>query len=161
MTDQIDVSKTKIIADEIRALYSASVSEVADFKHQQWRITNYGLLLYAGIASVPRLLGGQINIYEYVILVVAALAVHISGTTLIGMLADSIQGRRERLTHIRKKYFTDEFRDAWRAGKSEDLTPDRPEEKIQLRMLFKGVFWIGLFTTLWYLWRAPLVVVHR
>mgnify|MGYP000896398808 CR=1 FL=1 len=159
MNDAADEDR-KIIADEIRVLYSASIAEVAGFKQQQWQVTNYGLVLFATIASATRFLGSSIEPYEYIFLGAAALAVHVCGLGLIGVLASSIQGRRERLTHIRTTYFSEAFRDAWRAGKSADQAHDRPEEKTQLRMLFQGVYWAGFLSTLWYLWRTASGGIH-
>ena len=159
MNDDFDGSR-KIIADEIRVLYSASIAEVTGFKQQQWQVTNYGLVLFAAIASATRFLGSNIEPYEYFILGLAALAVHICGLVLVGVLASSIQGRRERLTHIRSAYFSEAFRDAWRAGKPADEAHDRPEEKIQLRVLFQGVYWAGFLSTLWYLWRTASGGIH-
>ena len=159
MNDEVDVDR-KIVADEIRVLYSASIAEVAGFKQQQWQVTNYGLVLFATIASATRFLGSSIEPYEYIILGLAALAVHVSGLVLIGVLASSIQGRRERLTHIRTAYFSEAFRDAWRAGKPANEAHDRPDEKVQLRVLFRSVYWAGFLSTLWYLWKTASGGLH-
>jgi hypothetical protein len=37
---------------------------IATFKQQQWQVTNYGLALYAAIASVPKFIGDRLAIWE-------------------------------------------------------------------------------------------------
>jgi hypothetical protein len=154
VTPQPADADPKRVGDEMRLLYSTAVSEIAGFKQQQWHITNYGLLLYAAVSSAPKLLGGSLTNVEYLVLAVVALAVLISGWILIGMFDGSIRVRRERLTHIRTHHLTDEFRVAWRAGKSREAMPDLPSEKVSLLPFFRSVFAIGFAATLWFLLRS-------
>jgi hypothetical protein len=144
----------KAVGDELRLLYSTAISEIAGFKQQQWHIANYGMLLYAAIASSPRLFSSKLDCLEIGALAISAIVVFIAGWMLIGMFTASIHVRRERLTFIRNNYFTVEFKQAWRAGKSIEEMPDLPEEKAQLQPLFRSVFAIGLLVTLWILWRT-------
>ena len=144
----------KRVGEEMRLLYSTAVSEIAGFKQQQWHIANYGLLLYVAICSAPKLLGGSLTNFEYLILVVVGLAVLIAGCILVGMFDGSIRVRRERLTHIRTHYLTEEFRVAWRAGKAKDVVPDLPSEKVSLLPFFRSVFAIGFAATIWFLLRS-------
>jgi len=141
--------------DELRVLYSACVSEIDSFKKQQWQITNYGLLLYAAIVSIAKLLG-TLNQVEYFVLFTAAFIIVASGWYLVGVLADSIQVRRKRLTETRKQ-FTSEFMRAWRYGKTEAEVPDEPEEKLQLLWFFRAVFLVGFGAACWLLVRFACV----
>lgn len=149
MADQSENEKQK--NDELRLLYSACVSEIDSFKKQQWQVTNYGLLLYAAIVSIPKLLG-TLNQVEYFVLFGAAFSVVASGWYLVGVLADSIQVRRKRLTETRK-HFTKEFMNAWRYGKTEAEVPDNPEEKLQLLWFFRAVLLVGFGAACWLLVR--------
>ena len=151
MTEVPEPERRKTVSDEIRLLYSTAVAEIAGFKQQQWQVTNYGLLLDAAIVSIPRL-HANISPCVLFVLATAAVGVGIAGWVLIGMFDSSIHIRRERLTFIRKTYMTEEFRDAWRSGKSADQMPDMPEEKVRLRPLFRGLFVAGLVATLSLLW---------
>lgn len=143
MVEQRENEKQK--NDELRLLYSACVSEIDSFKKQQWQVTNYGLLLFAAIVSIPKLLG-TLNQVEYFMLFSSALSVVASGWYLVGVFADSIQVRRKRLTETRKK-FTSEFMSAWRYGKTEAEIPDNPEEKLQLLWFFRAVLLAGFSAT--------------
>jgi hypothetical protein len=143
----------KTVSDELRLLYSTAVTEIAGFKQQQWQIANYGLLVYAAIASMPRLFATPASAVERVVLTVAAIAVCVAGWKLISMFNESIHYRRERLTFMRKHELTEAFRLAWRAGKSTQEMPDFPEEKVQLGPFFRAVFCIGLVVTVWLVWR--------
>lgn len=138
--------------EELRLLYSVTVADIAGFKQQQWKITNYGLLLYAAIASVPKLLD-KLTQTEFVLLWLTSLAVMITGWVFVWMFHASLKARWERLTEIRKKYFTEEFRNAWRGGKSEEAAPDDPTNRISLLWFFQAVFVVGFIFDTWILYR--------
>jgi hypothetical protein len=144
-------SNEKRASDELRLLYSSSVSEMASFKQQQWHVTNYAILLFAAIAGIPRLLD-QLNQVEYLVLFGAAFAVLCAGWYVLGMLADSIIIRRRRQTEIRKT-FTPEFMHAWRHGMSAVEAPDDPKEKPNLIYFFRAVLLVSFFATCWLLVR--------
>ena len=149
MTEQQSNEEQK--NDELRFLYTACVSEIDSFKKQQWQITNYGLLLYAAIVSIPKLLG-TLNQVEYFVLFAVAFSVVASGWYLVGVLADAIQVRRKRLIETRKQ-FTKEFMNAWRYGKTEAEVPDKLEAKLQLLWFFRSVFLVGFGAVCWLLVR--------
>ena len=46
-----DDQATKERFETAKVIYQASVSAIASFKVSQWKVTNYGLLAYAGIAG--------------------------------------------------------------------------------------------------------------
>jgi len=143
----------KRVGDEARLLYTTAVAEIAGFKQQQWHVANYGVLAYAAIVSVSRLLIPPIHMYEKALLGLIAVGVCAIGWSLIRMFHNSIQVRRERLTYLRSTQMSEEFLLAWRAGRSAEEMPDLPEEKTKLEPLFRGVFLLGLAATLWLLWR--------
>lgn len=149
MAEQNEKEKQK--NDELRLLYSACVSEIDSFKKQQWQVTNYGLLLLAAIGSFPKLLG-TLNQVEYFVLFGAAFSVLVSGWYLVGVLDDSIQVRRKRLTESRKQ-FTTEFMKAWRYGETEAKVPDNPEEKLRLLWFFRAVLVVAFGAACWLLVR--------
>lgn len=136
-----DESNEKRKNDEFRLLYTSCVSEISSFKQQQWQITNYGLLLYVAIASIPKLVA-KLTQLEYFLLYLGAFAILTAGWLLLGMFSASIQERRGRLAETRK-HFTDEFMAAWRCGKTKSEAPDVPEEKPSLLWFFRVVFVVG------------------
>jgi len=142
--------------DELRLLYTSCVSEIASFKQQQWHVTNYGLLLYAAIASMPKLVGAKLTELELFLLYGGAFAILAAGWFLVGMLFTSIQERRGRQTEVRK-LFTPEFMHAWRVGQPESEVPDLPREKPSLLWLFRAVFIVGFAATSWLLARFACV----
>ena len=144
----------KRVGDELRLLYSTSVTEIAGFKQQQWHVTNYALLLDAAIVSFSKFGVPQPSRLEYVVLGIAALSVLIAGWVIIGMFSGSILVRRKRLTHIRRSRLTEEFRTSWRCGASETEMPDLPEKKVDLLMFFRGVLSVGFAATAWLLVRG-------
>lgn len=138
--------------EELRLLYSVTVADIAGFKQQQWKITNYGLLLYAAIAAVPKLLDTLTPI-ELGLLWLTSFAVMIVGCMLVGTFHASLKARWGRLTEIRSEHFTKEFRSAWRGGKSEETVPDDPTNRISLLWLFQVVFVMGFIFDTWVLYR--------
>ena len=145
-------SNAKQVNDELRLLYASCVSEIAGFKQQQWHVTNYGLLLLAAIASVPKVVE-RLTELEFFILYAAAFLVLSAGWYVLGLFSASIQMRRGRLTEVRSKHFTDEFKAAWRCGKSEAEVPDAPAEKINLLWFFRAVLTVGFGAVCWLLSR--------
>lgn len=141
----------KRASDELRLLYSSSVSEIASFKQQQWHVTNYAILLFAAVAGIPRVFD-HLSQVEYLVLFLAALAILSAGWYVLGMLADSIYIRRKRQTEIRK-IFTAEFMHAWRRGMSEGEAPDDPKEKPNLVIFFRAVLVLSFLATCWFLVR--------
>lgn len=138
--------------EELRLLYSVTVADIAGFKQQQWKITNYGLLLYAAIASVPKLLE-KLAQAEFIVLWLTSLAVMVSGWVLVWMFHASLKARWERLTEIRKRHFTEEFRSAWRGGRPEEAVPDDPTNRISLIWFFGAIFLVGFLFDTWFLYR--------
>ncbi len=138
--------------DELRLLYSVTVADIAGFKQQQWKITNYGLLLYAAIASVPKLLE-KLAQAEFIVLWLTSLAVMVSGWVLVWMFHASLKARWERLTEIRKRHFTEEFRSAWRGGRPEEAVLDDPTNRISLIWFFGAIFLVGFLFDTWFLYR--------
>ena len=108
--------------EELRVLYSACVSEITEFKQQQWRVTNYGFLLYAVIISIASLVKNASSL-EFWLLVIAASLILGAGWYVLGLLAQSILVRRKRLTETRSQ-FTPEFMNAWRYGRTEKEMSD-------------------------------------
>jgi hypothetical protein len=145
-------SREKQVNDELRLLYTSCVSEIAGFKQQQWQVTNYVVLLFAAVASVPKIITNLAQL-EFFLLYVAAFAVLSAGWYVLGLFSASIQVRRCRLTEIRTKHFTDEFRSAWRYGRTEAEVPDAPAEKTNLVWFFRAVFVVGFATVCWLLSR--------
>lgn len=151
-----DENKTPRVYEELRLLYSVTVADIAGFKQQQWKITNYGILLYAAIASIPKLIK-EPNQTEYIILWLASLVVMITGCVLIWMFHGSLKARWERLTETRKS-FTEEFKNAWRGGKSIEAAPDDPTNRISLNIFFQAIFIIGFVFDSWILYRMHCAI---
>ena len=142
------------VFDELRLLYSVSVSDISGFKQQQWKITNYALLLYAAIFSIAKFTK-DLNNVEFALLYIAAFLVMVSGWFLVGTFHKSIQERRARLVEIRK-HCTEEFMSAWRGGKTEAEVPNRvgrPNKITSLLWFFQIVLGIGFIVVSWLLYR--------
>ena len=127
--------------NELRLLYGWCVSEIASFKQQQWSTTNYALVAYAALASVPRLI--TIPLWGRWLLVVVALIILAAGVCVTCQTDKAIKERRDRMGRVRDLHFTPEFHTA--RGCKQDKS---------LKWLFVGAYSIGFVVT------ACLLLLH-
>ena len=127
--------------EELRLLYDLSVTELEFFKRQQWSVTNYGLLLYAGFVGVAQLLDGKITSLEKLILCLVATGVAILGSYILWVLNNSINVRKARLSAIRQQ-FSSAFHNAWSAKES-------AEEALSIYALLLAVILVGAVAVWW------------
>lgn len=102
---------------DLHLLYQVTAQDLAQFKNQQWSLTNYAILGYGGLVALKTFVTGRPC--ATLVLIAVALLVAISAITLLWRLEKSITGRRARLTHIRSR-LSNEFKDAWDAMDKEE-----------------------------------------
>lgn len=105
---------------EILALYQVTAQDLTFFKQQQWSVTNYALVLDAGLLGV-RQVAKSLSDPEKLIICIVATGLGILGLYLLRTLERSITARRERLEGVRIR-LSQEFRDAWRTEAKEKDT---------------------------------------
>ena len=142
-----DEDQVRTLPEQLQLLYPSCVTEIAGFKQQQWKTTNYAILVYAVIVSIATTTN-QLSEVECFLLFAAATAVLGSASFIIKMLADSIHTRRTRLTEVRK-HFADEFMVAWGCGKPIEEIVDDPNKKSRLDWFFYSVLALGFAATVW------------
>lgn len=132
-------------AEEIRTIYGLVVSDIQFFKLQQWRVTNYGLLLYAAVIAIPKLLEKNgLSSPEYIVLFIVAFSVLAAGLYLLESLAQAIEKGRTRLDDV-KKHLTDEARAI--------VASESAKDKASLLWLFRAVLGAGFLIVSWTLYR--------
>lgn len=99
---------------ELMMLYQITVDDLTYFKTQQWAVSTYAFLLYAGIVGVKELLGEQSDCTEKVVVSIFVVAVLIAGCAVLSKLQDSIRLRQKRLDATRVQ-FGKYFQAAWSA----------------------------------------------
>jgi len=107
-------NKPKPDHEELRLLYQVTVSDLTYFKTQQWSVTNYSMLLFAGLVSVAQLLKPNLMTGDRALLVGAVVLVLLAALVVLYKLQTSILVRQARLDAVRQQ-FTDEFHVAWAA----------------------------------------------
>lgn len=93
-------------AAELRLIYEQDVTEIRHLKGQQWRITYYAALVYAGFLAI-HLAGGTLEPPPYTlrcILSVLAVVVAIVATLLIIDMQCALVAPRQRTLLIRGKF---------------------------------------------------------
>lgn len=131
--------------EELIMLYEFTGTRIAEFKSQQWAITNYGSVLYASIISIKKLID-NVCYTEVVALNAAALIIMLSGIWLISQFSNSIKERQQCLKNIRDK-FGEEFTQVW-GGPTETIEP-----KTLLKKFHVFILVLGFLFTSFLLWR--------
>jgi hypothetical protein len=104
---------------DLHLLYQVTTQDLAFFKSQQWSITNYTFLIYAGVVGLNQL--KRDSEISAVLLSAVALSAAASAIYLLRRLEKSIEGRRARLTFIRGK-LSNLFNEAWSVANKEEST---------------------------------------
>lgn len=97
-------------------LYQLTVSDLTYFKTQQWSVTNYSMLLFAGLVGIAQLLKPNLTAGDRTLLVTVVVFVLIAVLVVLYKLQASVLVRQARLDAVRQQ-FTDEFQLAWAAEK--------------------------------------------
>ena len=138
--------------NEFLTLYQVSAQEIASFKEQQWKVTNYGLLLYAAIIGIPKLLPGPQYKWESVVFFLISFSVLVVGIFLICQLDKALSEARGRVSRSRYS-LSEKFFEASTGIKKDDPSSARIEDSLSLAPLFYGVFVVGFFISSWFLYR--------
>lgn len=136
------MSKDATAREDLHLLYQVSTSDLEYFKRQQWNVTNYALLLYAGMVGIVTLLGKSVTGTERLLLCSAATVTAVAAFYILWVLNNSIEVRRERLEAVRGQ-LSQGFRDAW-------SVVDKPEEALSVYRLLWMVVATGA-TVVWWL----------
>jgi hypothetical protein len=127
--------------DDLHLLYQETVRELEFFKRQQWIVTNYALLLYAGIVGLERLLADGPTRAERIVLTIAAVLIGGAGVYIIKVLNNSIDVRQVRLRATRMRLST-AFTEAFEAGR-------KPEEAMSVYWLLTLIVAVGAVACAW------------
>jgi hypothetical protein len=103
--------------EEVRLLYQLTVSDLSYFKSQQWSVTNYSLLLFAGLIATYQFLK-PVQGWERILFVAIAWLVGVAAVVVLSKLQRSIQVRQARLTAARRR-FSRSFQEVWEAETKE------------------------------------------
>jgi hypothetical protein len=133
-----DDQATKERFETAKVIYQASMSEIISFKDSQWKVTNYGLLAYAGIAGAAKLLYVKLPSFVPYLAFVSLSLVCLCGIWIERHLEFSLARGRVRMSRSRAAMKADEFTEnTGIKGGEESLFP-----------LFCAAFIIGFFLSL-------------
>lgn len=133
--------------DDFLELHRTAIHDIAFFKLQQWRVTNYGLLLYVTVVAIPRFL--PLSRLEAWLLWLLSLTVLVVGWIVLCRLEESLGKGRGRAIKIHE-YFSKEAQKAWEVGGK--IT--EVEEKVSMLWLFRSVLLLGFVVVTWLLYRS-------
>lgn len=135
---------------ELIMLYEFTGTRIAEFKSQQWAITNYGAVIYATIVSSKTLIK-NVSVLETVLLNILTLVVMVIGIWLINGFSESINERQKCLAELRKK-FGEEFIFVWSGGHS-GVAEGKVKPKTVLKTFHRLILVFGFIVTTLLLWR--------
>ena len=139
--------KMKRKFEELRLLWQLSANGIEFFKSQQWRVTNYGILIFAAMIGIAEFISNKEPKYWFsCILLLAPPIVAVFGIYILNKLQNDIEKIRKRLQRIEPQ-FTDEFRMALR-GKLDHQEWEEKNKSIFYLMVVALLFGAFLPTTL-------------
>ena len=94
MTAQHSMSES----EELRLLYQITAADLAYFKTQQWSVTNYTLLLFAGVVGVAQMLKPNVTAIDRIVLVTVTIFVATSALVILAKLQKSVRYVSHALT---------------------------------------------------------------
>lgn len=86
--------------EELLVLYQVTAQDLAEFKNQQWVLTNYALVAFAAIIGIPRIPGVDVSSCGRLLLSVGGTLVFLVAVWIIWRLKTSIEDRRGTLQRI-------------------------------------------------------------
>lgn len=129
--------------EELRLLYQITVSDISYFKSQQWAVTNYTMLIFAGLIGISQMLKPTLVLWERCFLVSISLAASTAGFIVLRKLQRSIVVRQSRLVAA-KDSFGALFKQVWAAETK------GPEYLHSIYFLYATTF-IGGLVSIWLL----------
>lgn len=142
-------SRKEITHAELIALQAIVCEDIGFFKNQQWQSAYYGLLLFAAIVAIPKLLDVEIDVWQFFGLWLVACLVLAKGIYVLNELQEALTHRRDILPFLRR-HFTSEALLAYGAGDADRAF--RPSnEKVSLTSLFMSAYVLAFILVTWIL----------
>ena len=131
---------------ELLAIYGVTISDIAFFKSQQWKATNYAVLIYAAVLGTAKLVSsaGDLTNISFGLLFLMALLTLLQGLYVLNELESSLSARRVRLDLIIHLFAEKIYESFYK-----NSLP--PEDKSSLIWLFRTVLIIGFLIDVWIL----------
>jgi hypothetical protein len=131
--------------EELRLLYTVTITDLSYFKTQQWLVANYCLLIDGGLIGVAQLIH-NLNRCDRWWLAGLSIAAAVAAVIILCKLQRSIHIRHKRLSDIRTK-FGAAFKAAWSAEQKKG-------EYMDVGWLLVGGVVVTMLLTAWLLlWR--------
>lgn len=132
-------------------MYKATTDNITFSKRQQWAITNYTALVYAGLVGLAKSFG-DVSQCERTILTILAVFTCLGAWGLLGKIQYDMGQDRIRLDTIHKELLTGEDRRIILGSKG---YPMRPWLRgIEFLAALIGVVGLGAALVVWWLWRS-------
>lgn len=146
MREEDTVARTHTELLELQQLAS---NDIAFFKNQQWRTANYGLVLYAAIVAVPKLMPRVMSAAEYYCLILAAVVVLVAGLYVLKELEIALSKRRNLIAKLRAHFTRDALMVYGLGNPDEAMKP--ANEKVSLIYIFVYAYALGFMVSVWLL----------
>ena len=145
------MSENESEKSDLRLLYQISVDDIAFFKQQQWRVTNYAVISYVAVvaaASIARNAEHFLDVFEKPVMGALVVAVVFGAIYAIRSLGRSLQGARDCVDEIRP-HLSPAFRECYEVKWAK---MDRSKRDLPFPYLFYGYVLIGAVIVGWVLY---------
>lgn len=134
------------MSEGVKILYKGAIDNIIFLKRQQWFITNYALVVYAGIYALRK----DASPIEKTLLTVLASAAYIYALWCMIHVQSSLTKLRKSLHHIYQTYFTAEEKGAFSLWKEEPGFWYTPEFIVGLIVVHTTAFTLAVYL----IWRV-------
>ena len=130
---------------ELLMLYQVTVNDLFYFKTQQWVVSTYAFLLYAGLIGLNQSINTTTTIFEACILSVMVFGVFATAAIVLHKLQQSIDVRQARIERTRS-HFSPQFQSAWAAK-------EKGKEYVRSIWFLNTAILVGASSVIYIIWR--------
>jgi hypothetical protein len=131
-------------------MYKATTDNITFSKRQQWAITNYTVLVYAGLVGLAKTFTGGASTCERIIITIFAVGTGLCAALLLRTIQRDMGKVRNRLESIHNNFLSERERQLMHI----EPYGDKPWERgVWFYRALLGVVVLGAPLVIWSLWR--------
>jgi hypothetical protein len=134
--------------DAMRMLHNNARENLAFCKAQQWRVTNYTLLLFGAIVAMSRL--PSLQMFFTILLIVLTAVLLCGSLVIVSILQCDQTNERHRICKVETDYFPPQYKEVAWGGIDPGLCPRRPSHLFIFSAFWTTIMAAGVIS-LWLL----------
>lgn len=137
----------------LRLFYQDYIDRIRDTKQQQWHLTYYTVLLYAGLVGIDKLAGKDSltsSVANHVISI-TAIVIGLASVMLLIYFQHELRRRRTLMESMSRELWPDETKKAFGEAKTNYVSPTHQWPLLALKI---AVTMAGAAFTVWLVWMS-------